>query len=114
QRIRDYTNPWQTEGVITVPFNDPARGIQGIPATYAGHNVTGVQFSSATQFDGTIRVKEAFNEWMVPLISDVPFIQQMNASLAARWADYSGSGEVWSWKYGVDWTVNDQVRLRGT
>jgi len=114
QRIRDYTNPWQTEGVITVPLNDPSRGIQGIPATFAGHNVTGVQFSSATQFDGTIRVKEIFNEWMVPLISDVPLIDQMNASLAARWADYSGSGEVWSWKYGVDWTVNDQLRLRGT
>src|SRR5690606_10028116 len=50
-RIRDYTNPWQTEGVITVPLNNPAQGIKGIPATFAGHAVTGVQFSSATEFD---------------------------------------------------------------
>lgn len=114
QHIRDYTNPWQVPGVITVPLNDPSRGIQGIPNTFAGHAVTGVQFSSATEFDGIIRVKEAFNEWLVPLISDVPFAQQVNANLAARWADYSGSGEVWSWKYGVDWEVNDELRFRGT
>ncbi len=37
----------------------------------------------------------------------------MNLSLAARWAEYSGSGDIWAWKYGLDWQVNDQVRLRG-
>lgn len=114
QRIRDFTNPWQTPGVITVPLNNPAQGIKGIPATFAGHAVTGVQFSSAQQFDGVIRVKEVFNEWIVPLVSDVPLVDQLNASLAARWADYSGSGEVWSWKYGLDWSVSDQLRMRGT
>src|SRR5690606_35255613 len=75
---------------------------------------SGVQFASAQNFTGKITVKELFNEWMIPLVADLPFAQQVNANVAARWADYSGSGEVWSWKYGVDWSVNDEVRLRGT
>src|SRR5690606_38763627 len=107
-------NPTQAAGIITVPVNDPSQGIQGIPPTFAGHPVTGVQFSSATEFAGTIRVKEVFNEWIVPLVADLPFAAQVNASLAARWADYSGSGEVWSWKYALDWTVTAALRLRGT
>lgn len=113
QRIRDVSNPSNNQDFDAVPLNNPAMGIQGIPGPYAGHP-SAYQFTGALNFDGTIRVKEVFNEWMVPLIADLPFAQQVNASLAARWADYSGSGEVWSWKYGVDWTVNDELRLRGT
>src|SRR5690606_8949497 len=31
-----------------------------------------------------------------------------------RWADYSGSGNINAWKWGLDWTVNDTVRVRAT
>ncbi len=113
QRIRDYTNPTMDPANVAVPYNDPSRGIQGIPNYFAGAP-SGVQFATANPFTGKITVKEIFNEWMIPLVSDLPFAEQINANVAARWADYSGSGEVWSWKYGVDWTVNDEIRLRGT
>jgi iron complex outermembrane recepter protein len=113
QKIRDYTNANNDPNFDAVPLNNPAIGIQGIPTSFVGHQ-SGFQFASAQEFDGKIIVKEVFNEWLVPLVADVPFAQQVNASLAARWADYSGSGEVWSWKYGLDWSVNDDVRLRGT
>jgi outer membrane receptor protein involved in Fe transport len=113
QRIRDYSNPYNDPNYDAVPLNNPAQGIQGIPAIFAG-NPSGVQFANAQEFDGKIIVKEAFNEWLVPLLADLPLIDQLNANFAYRWADYSGSGEVWSWKYGLDWTVTDEVRLRGT
>lgn len=113
QRIRDYTNPTLDPNFDAVPLNNPALGIQGIPNYFAGA-VSGVQFAGAQNFSGTIRVKEAFNEWLVPLAADLPLVQQLNANVAARWADYSGSGEVWSWKYGLDWSVVDDLRLRGT
>jgi iron complex outermembrane receptor protein len=113
QRIRDYTNPTLDPNVAGIPRNDPALGIQGIPNYYAGA-ISGVQFAGASNFSGKIRVKEAFNEWLVPLASDLPLVQQLNANVAARWADYSGSGEVWSWKYGLDWSVVNDLRLRGT
>jgi len=31
-----------------------------------------------------------------------------------RWADYEGSGEIWSWKGGLDAQLTDELRLRGT
>jgi outer membrane receptor protein involved in Fe transport len=40
--------------------------------------------------------------------------QNLEASIAARWADYSGSGQVWAWKAGLNWSLNDQIRLRAT
>lgn len=113
QKIRDYTNPANDPNYDAVPLNNAAAGIQGIPAIFAGAP-TGFQFSGAQSFDGKIIVKEAFNEWLIPLLADLPFMQQLNANLAYRWADYSGSGEVWSWKYGLDWSMTDDLRLRGT
>lgn len=113
QRIQDPTNPANSPTVVAVPRNNPAIGIQGIPGAFAGGS-TGFQFSGAQNFDGKITVKEAFTEFLIPVIANVPLIQQLNISAAGRWADYSGSGDVWSWKTGADWTVTDEVRLRAT
>jgi outer membrane receptor protein involved in Fe transport len=41
-------------------------------------------------------------------------VQQLNFSAAARWADYSGAGQVQSWKGGLDWAIVDSLRLRTT
>jgi outer membrane receptor protein involved in Fe transport len=35
-------------------------------------------------------------------------------TLATRWADYKGSGDIQAWKYGLDWQVNDLLRVRTT
>jgi outer membrane receptor protein involved in Fe transport len=59
-------------------------------------------------------VREAFTEFRVPLLSGRAFIEQLDTSFAARWANYEGSGDVWSWKTGIEWAVNDELRLRGT
>jgi outer membrane receptor protein involved in Fe transport len=31
-----------------------------------------------------------------------------------RWADYTGSGDIWSWKGGIDAAFTPSIRLRGT
>jgi outer membrane receptor protein involved in Fe transport len=93
--------------------NNPAIGIQGIPPAFTGTS-SGYQFSGAQNFSGEIKVKEFFGEVLVPIFADTPLIQQFNINAAARWADYSGSGEIWSWKFGVDWSLTDEFRLRGT
>jgi outer membrane receptor protein involved in Fe transport len=59
-------------------------------------------------------VQEAFTEFLVPLVSDHKGAQQLNLSAAARWADYSGAGQVQSWKGGLDWAIIDSLRLRTT
>ncbi len=59
-------------------------------------------------------VYEFAAELNVPLVKDVPFMQDVSMNLAGRYTDYSTSGSVETWKVGVDWHVNDTFRLRAT
>jgi iron complex outermembrane recepter protein len=113
QNVADPTNPANDPTYVAVPKNNPAIGIQGIPSGFAGVN-SGVQFSIQANFGGTVEVKEAFTELLVPLLKDKPFAKQLNASLSGRWASYTGSGSIWSYKYGLDWSTTDWLRFRGT
>jgi outer membrane receptor protein involved in Fe transport len=97
---------------MTIPSNNPALGIRGVPPGFAGRPVH--QFSTAQDLAGSYDVKEVFAETLVPLLSGVTMFEQVDLSLAARYADYSGSGGIWAWKAGVDWQVYSDLRLRGT
>ena len=95
--------------------NNPALGIRGVPGgNAASGNSVEIQFSNVPFARGEQDVKEAFTEFLIPLVSGAPLVQQLNLSAAARWADYSGSGDVTSWKGGFDWSINDHIRLRTT
>lgn len=98
-----------------VMANEPALGIRGVPGgNAASGNSVEIQFSNVPFARGKQDVKEAFTEFLVPLVADVRLVRQLNFSAAGRWADYSGSGTVSSWKGGFDWTINNQLRLRTT
>jgi len=53
-------------------------------------------------------------ETQVPVIKDVPLIQNFDVNLAGRYTDYSVSGSVQTWKIGFNWNVVDSFRFRGT
>jgi iron complex outermembrane receptor protein len=112
QIVEDITNPASDPNIIVRP-NDPANGIQGIPSGYVTRP-TGFAFSNFPNIKGKLDVKEIFGETLLPLVADRPLVDQLNLSLATRWADYSGSGNINAWKWGLDWTVNDTVRVRAT
>jgi iron complex outermembrane recepter protein len=98
-----------------VMANDPALGIRGVPGgNAASGNSVEIQFSNVPFARGSQHVKEAFTEFLVPLVSGVNGVQQLNLSAAARWADYSGAGQVQSWKGGLDWAIVNPLRLRMT
>jgi len=59
-------------------------------------------------------VWEVSAEIGIPILSDLPLIQRFDASLAGRHTDYSVSGAVQTWKIGLDYQVNDDIRFRGT
>lgn len=59
-------------------------------------------------------VKEAAAEIAVPLLRDVPAIQELDFSGAVRWTDYSNSGVVYTWKAGLEWAPFDGLRVRAT
>ncbi len=106
-------NPAVDPTVRPVPANDAALGIRGASARDLGLPVD-MQFSNVPNIYGSMKVTELFGELLVPVLHDLPFLQQLNFNGGVRWADYSGSGTIVAWKAGLDASFNDQLRLRGT
>lgn len=50
----------------------------------------------------------------IPILEDLPFVRMLDATLAGRYTNYSVSGAVQTWKLGLSWHVNDDLRFRGT
>jgi iron complex outermembrane recepter protein len=92
------------------PGNIGIRGIQPGVMT----NSVEFQFSKVPFIRGDFDVKELFAEAIVPLVKDVPFLKELSFQGAVRWADYAGSGSIWSYKGGLDAQIVDSFRLRGT
>ena len=73
-----------------------------------------ITFSSLRAISGGYDVRDVFGELNIPIASDAGWANQFDVSTAVRWADYSGSGEIWAGKVGMNWQVSDAVRLRVT
>jgi outer membrane receptor protein involved in Fe transport len=61
-----------------------------------------------------VSVTEGYLEIGVPLLKDKPLFQELSTTFAGRVTDYSQSGVVETWKAGINWTINDDLRFRGT
>lgn len=61
---------------------------------------------------GSSDVTEVYGELSIPLLADSPLAQNLDLSVAARWADYSSFGSNTTFKLGVVWRINDQLTLR--
>jgi iron complex outermembrane receptor protein len=63
---------------------------------------------------GSYDVKEAFVEVGLPLLKDLPLVEQLDLNASLRRADYSGTGPVDAWKIGATYAPIDSARLRVT
>jgi outer membrane receptor protein involved in Fe transport len=109
QIVYDPSNPASDPTVF--PAADPA--LRGVSVNIATRS-SAIQNSTVPNIKGSYDVKEAFTEWLVPLVADKAAAKHLNLLAAGRYADYEGSGGIWAWKYGLDWQVIEPVRLRGT
>ena len=107
----DHTNPSGDFASRPAQF-DPTI-VRGV-GTGMSERTTAVQFASVPNLDGGFEVKEAFAEFIIPLVSGEPGFDSLTATVASRWADYEPSGDIQAWKYGLDWQVNDLLRVRTT
>ena len=57
-------------------------------------------------------VSEAAIEADVPLLKDLPLAQDVTMDVAARYTDYNTSGAATTWKIGIDWHFNDELKFR--
>ncbi len=63
--------------------------------------------------DAAFDVNELYGELLIPILSDIPMIQQFNLELGGRMSDYSTTGTSYTYKVLGDWEVTDWLRLRG-
>lgn len=80
-------------------------GILGSDITWLGE---------AKPLKGVIEVKEIFGEVYLPLLQDLPFIQNLTVNGAYRYSDYSTAGETDAWNLGLRWDVNDSIGFRSS
>ncbi|MCT7945840.1 TonB-dependent receptor [Shewanella septentrionalis] len=62
---------------------------------------------------GDFSVNEVYAELAIPLLSNIPLVQQLDLSAAMRYFDYSTFGDDTTWKLGLTWRVYDDLMLRG-
>ena len=104
----------------TQPNGRPGVRAGSVPPGYTGNSsLSNVLFTGSIQtpdtvLEGDFSVKEAFTEFDLPLLKDKPFARQLDMNLAYRWATYTGSGSISSWKYGLSWQAIDSLRFRAT
>ncbi|HWK42773.1 MAG TPA: TonB-dependent receptor [Croceibacterium sp.] len=84
----------------------------GISGEQPGLGVIG-QIVLPNQVEGETIAKEAYGELLVPVLKDLPLIQQLNLELGARYSSYNYGGSSTTFKVMADWTVTDFLRLRG-
>ncbi|AFT77646.1 TonB-dependent receptor [Alteromonas macleodii str. 'Black Sea 11'] len=63
---------------------------------------------------GSFSVEEVYLELAVPLLSDMPGVEQLDLELATRYSDYSNFGDTTNSKVGLKWRINEDLLVRGT
>jgi outer membrane receptor protein involved in Fe transport len=63
--------------------------------------------------NGSTHVKEAYVEFAIPLLSNLPFVKKLSIDPGFRISDYKTEGHVDTWKIMGDWQINDFATLRG-
>jgi iron complex outermembrane receptor protein len=59
-------------------------------------------------------VWEVATEAELPLVKDSPLMQSLTANAAVRYANYDSAGGATTWKAGLSWEINNDLRMRGT
>ena len=75
---------------------------------------TQLGLSSGNQISNTVgrfNVKEGFVEIVAPIAADRPFIKSLGVEFAARYADYSTVGGLWTWKVGGNYAPTSDIRF---
>ena len=62
---------------------------------------------------GTIKVREAYVEFLIPVLADKRAVQQLELEIGSRYSDYNTTGGSSTYKILADWRVRDGLRIRG-
>ncbi|MSU68209.1 MAG: TonB-dependent receptor [Opitutaceae bacterium] len=72
------------------------------------------RLANSRPFYGEYNIIEEFAEAQAPLVKELPLVRKLSANVAVRHTNYSTSGDVNTWKFGLVWQVSGGLRLRAT
>lgn len=75
-------------------------------------SIVGIYPSTNMEMSG-IDAKELYGELLIPVLSDLPGIQELSLEVGGRMSDYSTTGTSYTFKALADWQVTDWLRFRG-
>jgi len=91
-----------------VEYREEASDSEFDPLTQAGLNAGNAIPPTRGEFD----VREVYLEGSVPILSEVPFADQLTLRAAVRASDYSTVGNTLSWNGGFEWSPIPSLRFR--
>jgi len=68
--------------------------------------------SSAGVTEGSQQVGEFFGEFLVPVVKNLPFVENLSLHVSGRYSDYNTVGDAKTYKAGVDWKITDFLSLK--
>ncbi len=111
EHFGQYSTPAELE---REPGIAPELGIRGIAPGIFGASRGLVQFSNNDSRTGAFHVTEAFSELNIPVIESSSQERFLATNLAYRSSRYSSSGQINSWKMGIDIGLDPRLRFRLT
>jgi len=70
--------------------------------------------SSSAEINASFYSKETYGELLIPIVEDLFLIQQLDFEGAYRISSYSNTEAEDTYKLGLNWTLNDDLRVRWT
>ncbi|THD81735.1 MAG: TonB-dependent receptor [Phenylobacterium sp.] len=107
-------SPWANDGVgvnLGTEYRSERLSLE-VSSNYGTGDLSGSGGANPPG-SGGFDVYELFGEARVPLVQDMPFIQDLSLELGYRFADYSSSGTADAYKISGDWSITPDIRLRG-
>jgi outer membrane receptor protein involved in Fe transport len=101
-------------GPLAVAAGAQWRSLKSTTTTDALSIANGYRLANNQPFSGDYTIMEEFVETQIPLIKDLPMAKKVTASLAGRHTNYSTSGDANTWKAGMVWQFDADLRLRAS
>jgi outer membrane receptor protein involved in Fe transport len=92
----------------SIDFHADSSSVEG--ATF--YETAGGIFPQAST-KGKTSVKEVYGELLVPVLRDLPFVEELNLELGYRLSDYKSVGAVHTFKINGEWAPTRWLRFRG-